>query len=173
MPILALAVDPHGPFGNAHHAFDARHGRQPCPFEQADGLKDRFRVENPAAGLIALAAVEVAAPALVLGQAECGETAGRARVVNMLRARRQRGGVAARLIEQGEVDITLGCLHLATIAAPALPPVGQGVGAFGRFSIVFIGHNDVRRGQLIAEIVVIDDFFIQQLTGIEDTHRSA
>lgn len=61
MPILALAVDPHGPFGNAHHAFDARHGRQPCPFEQADGFKDRFRVENPAAGLIALAAVEVAA----------------------------------------------------------------------------------------------------------------
>ena len=91
----------------------------------------------------------------------------------MLRARRQRGGVAARLIEQGEVDITLGCRHLATIAAPALPPVGQGVGAFGRFSIVFIGHNDVRRGQLIAEIVVIDDFFIQQLTGIEDAHRSA
>ena len=66
MQILTLAVDPHRPFGNAQHTFDARHRRQPGPLQQGDGVKDRFRVEDPTAGLIALAAVKVAAPALVL-----------------------------------------------------------------------------------------------------------
>ena len=74
MQILTLAVDPHRPFGNAQHTFDARHRRQPGPLQQGDGVKDRFRVEDPTAGLIALAAVKVAAPALVFRQAKGGET---------------------------------------------------------------------------------------------------
>lgn len=50
MQILTLAVDPHRPFGNAQHTFDARHRRQPGPLQQGDGVKDRFRVEDPTAG---------------------------------------------------------------------------------------------------------------------------
>lgn len=93
--------------------------------------------------------------------------------VGVLRARRQRGGVPSWLIEQGQIDIALDCRHLATLAAPALPPVGQRPGAFGGFPITFIRHNDVRRGQLIAEVVVADGSFIQQLAGIEDAQRGA
>ncbi len=73
MEILPLTVDSHRPLGNAHHAFNAPHWRQPGPFEQADGVKNRLRVEDPAAALIALAIVEMSAPALVFRQAERGE----------------------------------------------------------------------------------------------------
>lgn len=73
MQILTLAVDPHRPFGNAQHTL-TRHRRQPGPLQQGDGVKDRFRVEDPTAGLIAPAAVKVAAPALVFRRAKGGET---------------------------------------------------------------------------------------------------
>ncbi len=173
MEILPLTVDSHRPLGNAHHAFNAPHWRQPGPFEQADGVKNRLRVEDPAAALIALAIVEMSAPALVFRQAERGEAGSGGMAVGVLRARRQRGGVPSWLIEQGQIDIALDCRHLATLAAPALPPVGQRPGAFGGFPITFISHNDVRRGQLIAEVVVADGSFIQQLAGIEDAQRGA
>lgn len=105
MQILTLAVDPHRPFDNAQHTFDARHRRQPGPLQQGDGVKDRFRVEDPTAGLIALAAVKVAAPALVFRQAKGGETGCWRMAMGVLRARRQWGGVAPGFIKQGEVDI--------------------------------------------------------------------
>ncbi len=91
MEILPLTVDSHRPLGNAHHAFNAPHWRQPDPFEQADGVKNRLRVEDPAAALIALAIVEMAAPALVFRQAERGEAGSGGMAVGVLRARRQRG----------------------------------------------------------------------------------
>lgn len=81
--------------------------------------------------------------------------------VGVLRARRQRGGVAPRFIKQGQVDITLGRRHLAAIAAPALPPVDKRLSAFGRFPIAFIGHDDIRRRQLVAKVVVVDRFLVQ------------
>ncbi|VDC11254.1 hypothetical protein BANRA_03254 [Klebsiella pneumoniae] len=105
MEILPLTVDSHRPLGNAHHAFNAPHWRQPGPFEQADGVKNRLRVEDPAAALIALAIVEMAAPALVFRQAERGEAGRGGMAVGVLRARRQRGGVPSWLIEQGQIDI--------------------------------------------------------------------
>ncbi len=105
MEILPLTVDSHRPLGNAHHAFNAPHWRQPGPFEQADGVKNRLRVEDPAAALIALAIVEMSAPALVFRQAERGEAGSGGMAVGVLRARRQRGGVPSWLIEQGQIDI--------------------------------------------------------------------
>ena len=161
MQILTLAVDPHRPFGNAQHTFDARHRRQPGPLQQGDGVKDRFRVEDPTAGLIALAAVKVAAPALVFRQAKGGETGCWRMAMGVLRARRQWGGVAPGVIKQGQVAISLGRLHLAAIAAPALPPVYKRLSAFGRFPIAFIGHDDIRRRQLVAKVVVVDRFLVQ------------
>ena len=47
------------------------------------------------------------------------------------------------------------------------------MGEWRGFPITFIRHNDVRRGQLIAEVVVADGSFIQQLAGIEDAQRGA
>lgn len=78
--------------------------------------------------------------------------------MGMLRARRQWGGVAPGFIKQGEVDIPLGRRHLAALAAPALPPVGKRLSAFGRFPIAFIGHDDIRRRQLVSKLSLLTAF---------------
>lgn len=118
------------------------------------------------------AIVEMAAPALVFRQLsaarpEVGDGGGRA-------PRSPAAGRCSVVAHRAGPDrCATDCRHLATLAAPALPPVGQRPGAFGGFPITFIRHNDVRRGQLIAEVVVADGSFIQQLAGIEDAQGGA
>lgn len=80
--------------------------------------------------------------------------------MGVLRARRQWGGVAPGFIKQGEVDIPTGRRH-GGARRPALPPVGKRLSAFGRFPIAFIGHDDIRRRQLVAKVVVVDRFLVQ------------
>ncbi|STU65798.1 Uncharacterised protein [Klebsiella pneumoniae subsp. pneumoniae] len=87
MEILPLTVDSHRPLGNAHHAFNAPHWRQPGPFEQADGVKNVSASKIQPQPLIALAIVEMAAPALVFRQAERGEAGSGGMAVGVLRAR--------------------------------------------------------------------------------------
>ena len=62
---IALAVDAYHSFRDAHHAFHAPDRRQTRPFEQGHGVENGFGVKNPAAGVIALAAIEAATPALM------------------------------------------------------------------------------------------------------------
>lgn len=172
MEILPLTVDSHRPLGNAHHAFNAPHWRQPGPFEQADGVKDRLRVEDPAAALIALAIVEMSAPALVFRQLsaarpEVGEWRWACSALAGSGAVFRRGSSSrVRSILPG---LPTPCDARRPSAATSRPAPGR----FRGFPITFIRHNDVRRGQLIAEVVVADGSFIQQLAGIEDAQRGA
>ena len=71
MQIALLAVDAYHSFRDAHHPFHAPDRRQTRPFEQGHGVENGFGVKNPAAGVIALAAIEAATPALMGREAQC------------------------------------------------------------------------------------------------------
>lgn len=73
MQIELLAIDTNQPFGNTHDAFNSSNRRQARPFKQSDGIEDGFSVKNPAAGVIALSAIEATTPALVRGKAKRGK----------------------------------------------------------------------------------------------------
>ena len=91
--------------------------------------------------------------------------------MRMLCAGRQLRLVEAGKIEQGAINVALGGLHILTSTASLLPPgIERGL-TFRRRAIGFIRHDDICRGELVAEIVVIDRFFIQQLAGVEQAKR--
>ena len=54
-----------------------------------------------------------------------------------------------------------------------LPPALKGGLAFRGDAVFFIGDDDVRAGQLVAKILIIDGFLVQQLAGIEQAQRCA
>lgn len=96
MQIKLLTIDPYQPLRNAHNAFDAPDRRQARPFEQGNGVENGFSVKNPAAGVIALTAIEAAAPALMDGEAQCRKALFLLVAVGVLGAGGERRKVAAR-----------------------------------------------------------------------------
>ena len=73
MKIVALTINTHQTLLNAHNAFHSSNRREARPFEQADGVEHGICIKNPAAGLMSLAAVQAATPALLRRQAKRGE----------------------------------------------------------------------------------------------------
>src|SRR5690348_6034763 len=68
--IFSLTIDAHQPLGNAHNAFDPTNRSQTRPLQNTYGIKSCFSIENPAAGLMALATAQATPPALVSGQVQ-------------------------------------------------------------------------------------------------------
>ena len=99
MQILTLAINPHQPLRDAHDPFYPLYRRKARPLQQADRVKNSISVKNPPAGLMALAAVQAAPPALVRRQAQCRQAFSLAAVVMMLSAARQCAKVEARFIQ--------------------------------------------------------------------------
>ena len=64
-------------------------------------------------------------------------------------------------------------MNQLAITAVVLPPGLQGVFAFRCGAVGFIGNNDICGGQLIAEIVIGDAFFIQSQPGVKNTEGRA
>lgn len=102
--IFALTVDPHQPVRGAHDPFNTIDRSQSGPFEYADGVEYGIRIENPSAGLIALAAVKVTTPALVFRQTQGSQTLFLRMAVGMFRACRERRQVQARQVKQGVIN---------------------------------------------------------------------
>ena len=171
--ILALAVDPHQPVWRAHNAFYAINRRKSGPLKGAYGVENRIGIENPSAGLISLAAIQITTPALVLWQAKRRQSLFNGMVMSMLRAGREFRQILARQVEQGAIDFSLGGLHAGTIAAEMLPPRLKRGLAFRRCAIFFISDNNVRRGELIAEVLIGHRFFIKQQTRVEQAQGGA
>lgn len=96
MQIKSLTVNTYQAFGNTHHAFDAGNRRQTSPLKQANRIKGRIGIKDPAAGLVALTAVEAPSPALVGRQAERGQTFFLPVTVRMFGTFRQRCQIPAR-----------------------------------------------------------------------------
>ncbi len=105
MQIALLAVDAYHSFRDAHHAFYAPDRRQARPFEQGHGVENGFGVKNPAAGVIALAAIEAATPALMGREAQCRKALFLPVAVRVFGAGGKRRKIAARQIKQCRVDI--------------------------------------------------------------------
>jgi len=87
--ILALTVNAHQTIRSAHDPFYPLNRRQSRPFQYTNGVENRIGIEDPPAGLMPLAAVQVATPALMLRQAQCSQALLRAVAMRMLSADRQ------------------------------------------------------------------------------------
>ena len=76
-------------------------------------------------------------------------------------------------IEQGIVNFALSGVNPLTIAAEMLPPgIERGL-AFSRCTILFIRHDDICRGELIAEVFIGHGLLVQKQARIQKTQRGA
>ncbi len=142
------------PSGVRSDPFYPLNRRQSCPFQYTNGVENRIGIEDPAAGLVSLAAVQISTPALMFRQAQRCQTLLRAVAMRMLSAGRQLRLVEAGKIEQGAINVALGGLHVLTSTASLLPPgIERGL-TLSRRAIGFIRHDNICRGELVAEIVV-------------------
>ncbi len=91
----------------------------------------------------------------------------------MMRAGGQLAQVKTRLIKQRRVDFTLGREHQFPVGGVFVAPGVQRRKACRIAAILFIGNDNICRRQLVAEIVIGDIFFIQQLTRVEQAKRGA
>lgn len=103
--IVALTVDPHQSVRRAHDPFHAIDGRKAGPLQNPDSIENGLSIENPSAGLVSLAAVQVTTPALVLRQAQGCQTLLNRMAVRMIRTGRQLGEVQTRQVKQGAINI--------------------------------------------------------------------
>ena len=172
MQIKLLAIDPYQPLRNAHHAFDAPDWRQARPFEQGNGVENGFSVKNPAAGVIALTAIQAATPALMGGEAKCRKALFLPVAVRVFGA----GGSGA-ILRRGKSSSIGSILPLRGADEPAiarvgLPPCGKGALTFLRRAVGFIADNNVSGRQLVAKVVVGHRFSSSNWRG-SSTHKVA
>ena len=107
---------------------------------------------------VPLTAVQISTPALMFRQAQCSRALLRAVAMRMLCAGRQLRLVEAGKLEQGAINVALGGLHVLTSTASLLPPGLERGLTLSRRAIGFIRHDNICRGELVAEIVVVDRF---------------
>ena len=81
--------------------------------------------------------------------------------------------IQARKIEQRAINVSLRGLDTLASAARVLPPGRQCRLALGRAAVGFIRHNDICRGELVAEVLIAQRFFIEQLARVEQAERGA
>lgn len=109
MEIFFLMVDLYCFFGNVYYVFNVFYWCQSGLFEQVDGVKNCFCVEDLVVVLIVLVIVEMVVLVLVFCQVECGEVGRGGMVVGVFCVCWQWGGVLLWFIEQGQIDIVLDC----------------------------------------------------------------
>ncbi|VFS77844.1 Uncharacterised protein [Kluyvera cryocrescens] len=81
---------------------------------------------------------------------------------------RKFGQVAARSLEQCDINIALCRFQVLAFTAMLLPPFSHGLATFRRSAVGLIADNYVCGGKLIAEVFVVNDLLVQQLAWIHD-----
>jgi hypothetical protein len=72
--ILSLTVDANQAILGTHDPFHAIHRGKSCPLQDPNGVENRIGIENPSAGLMTLAAVQITTPALMFRQTQRRQT---------------------------------------------------------------------------------------------------